>query len=450
MKLPGPISLPPEIVDEILSIISIRDCHNITKAYRIPALDPQSDVGKKLHDHINRRKSPLAYLGNYFRNPKELIGAMIKSGVVISGSRALNFFVGDACTPESDWDFYIPKDYQGIYDFMKYMETSQQTVWHPTISTFEDKIYGSIQPVNVTQMELERVISVIGGNEAHKTTTNIAEGILLVIVSRSGFGDDIDRADLAEESAIRRSGRKGIHIKHNFDTNVYEVAFGTHTSKLTINGADEYIGNCIICGTMTYGSINTKVQVIICDASVTGPLKKISRFDLSITQSFISGFGSVHMYADDAYNKRIRAQDGIDMGANRSWVKYTLRGYKTYIRSVSRDFDEYATNEFTRRIIGDSGCHCIDFVIKDRKSSYYDDIKAKTRLYNFSWLETQCGMHEDFFVNQAMRESYILIRDKYKHTDFVSENTLKKVANGSKSILSTPSKTCTETLSNFI
>lgn len=67
----------------------------------------------------NVRKDPVRYLSNTFRYPLTLLSAMFDSGCILSGSRALEYFIPGSCRPESDWDFYVPGYKESVTDMVK-------------------------------------------------------------------------------------------------------------------------------------------------------------------------------------------------------------------------------------------------------------------------------------------------------------------------------------------
>ncbi|KAH7124428.1 hypothetical protein EDB81DRAFT_912830 [Dactylonectria macrodidyma] len=62
------------------------------------------------------RIDPVTYLSKTFMHPVTLMSAMFDSGYVISGSRALEFFIPGSITPQSDWDFYVPGYKESVAD----------------------------------------------------------------------------------------------------------------------------------------------------------------------------------------------------------------------------------------------------------------------------------------------------------------------------------------------
>ncbi|KAM4063824.1 hypothetical protein HRG_012524 [Hirsutella rhossiliensis] len=64
------------------------------------------------------RADPVAYLSASFKHPLTLLSAMFDTGCVISGSRALDFFVPGSARPDSDWDFYVPGYKESVVDMV--------------------------------------------------------------------------------------------------------------------------------------------------------------------------------------------------------------------------------------------------------------------------------------------------------------------------------------------
>lgn len=78
------------------------------------------DVDKGAREGLlNDRLDPLIYFKKLTQDPKELLLAMDKYKVVLSGSRAAGYFCPQLCTPQSDWDFYTAASGMDVVAFIK-------------------------------------------------------------------------------------------------------------------------------------------------------------------------------------------------------------------------------------------------------------------------------------------------------------------------------------------
>lgn len=59
-------------------------------------------------EEIRAKEDPITYLGGHFDFPVTLLSVMADTKSVLSGSRALHFFVPESTNAKSDWDFYVP------------------------------------------------------------------------------------------------------------------------------------------------------------------------------------------------------------------------------------------------------------------------------------------------------------------------------------------------------
>ncbi|KAF4957165.1 hypothetical protein FSARC_11374 [Fusarium sarcochroum] len=70
------------------------------------------------------RISTARYLSRAFKYPITLLAAMFDTGCVISGSRALDYFIPGSTTVESDWDFYVPGYKESVADMIRALSAS--------------------------------------------------------------------------------------------------------------------------------------------------------------------------------------------------------------------------------------------------------------------------------------------------------------------------------------
>ncbi|KAF4463413.1 hypothetical protein FALBO_9758 [Fusarium albosuccineum] len=102
---------------------------------QLVALLPMADVVSFKHATHNlmpvlaERIDPSRYLQSTgpFANSPELLEVMARHGAVLSGSRALEYFVPGSSTHDSDWDFYVPPVLPSIMAVKNALENSGVT-----------------------------------------------------------------------------------------------------------------------------------------------------------------------------------------------------------------------------------------------------------------------------------------------------------------------------------
>ena len=141
--------LIPHLVDIVLDSLSIEDVRSFGQA-----------VGTTTA--VTRRLSVVNYLAKHFGGSSQgraLLVAMASFGVVLSGSRSLDYFIPGAARSDSDWDLYIPKEVNSIYGFMDRLASLGLVRWETTTDrvdrqlrqamTCHEENYVTITPENL-------------------------------------------------------------------------------------------------------------------------------------------------------------------------------------------------------------------------------------------------------------------------------------------------------------
>lgn len=76
-----------------------------------------SDIERCEYARIN----PITYMKQLTKHSENLLRVMTTLGVILSGSRAANYFYPGLCTKDSDWDFYCDSDVNTVVRFSTYM-----------------------------------------------------------------------------------------------------------------------------------------------------------------------------------------------------------------------------------------------------------------------------------------------------------------------------------------
>ncbi|KAM9876022.1 Kelch repeat-containing protein-like protein 3 [Verticillium dahliae] len=109
--------LPNELITLLASLLPVTDVISLKRATHdlLPVLDQRIDPAEYL-----QRVGP-------FTGSDELLETMATHGAVLSGSRALEYFVPGSATDASDWDFYVPPVLSSVVAVKNALERSGVT-----------------------------------------------------------------------------------------------------------------------------------------------------------------------------------------------------------------------------------------------------------------------------------------------------------------------------------
>lgn len=109
-------SLNIDVLCQILENTSVSELRKTAGAL-IPCIS-DDDIKRCEHARLN----PITYMAQLTKYSKDLLMVMGALGVVLSGSRAANYFYPGLCNNDSDWDFYCDGDLDSVVRFSTYME----------------------------------------------------------------------------------------------------------------------------------------------------------------------------------------------------------------------------------------------------------------------------------------------------------------------------------------
>jgi hypothetical protein len=107
------------------------------------------------------RNDPRRIFSEFTDNPEELLEAMRNFKIVLSGSRAVNYFVPGSASSSSDYDFFGEDSHHGLQRFALYLE-DQGIEWIVPDDSDEEDGYAEEEGVS-----LMRGILVRGGKDIH-------------------------------------------------------------------------------------------------------------------------------------------------------------------------------------------------------------------------------------------------------------------------------------------
>ncbi|KAL7940153.1 hypothetical protein V8C42DRAFT_338406 [Trichoderma barbatum] len=333
-----------------------------------------------LKEKHNISKDPIAYLEPTFKEPAALLSVMFDTGSIISGSRALEFFVPGSTDETSDWDFYIPAFRDAIVDMINILNKCCNIEW----KSAADVIGKNKKTVS---RELIANLRSWPNNHTNEILRAYADGSLTA-------DDTMDYPDKKMES--------------------YDFVGLTFP---------------MMEGTIKLESRNVKIQLIIASWNDfdTSLLRFIGRFYASHVQCFIGGWYACHMYYQMAQKKKaykwLPNNQQTDEKTQEAIEKYVERSYK-FIEPQCRE---------KMRFFKDRESKFIDFwgmydcIVKDATVEYAQHyIKRREQLRGVMWIE----FGGELMLNPPDRQA--LIRNYYDEIPQYRYKIAQKAAEGAK------------------
>ncbi|KAK5997550.1 hypothetical protein PT974_02913 [Cladobotryum mycophilum] len=251
------------------------------------------------------------------------MSAMFDSGCVLSGSRALEFFIPGSARPDSDWDFYVPAYKESVIDMVNALQLCGVD-WHMNADVIAADLFQEGKATMSRRM-LEALHSWLDrqGDEAASASIlgeqlyNIAR-VYRENTSKAPSG--VDKFDMHLDS------------KNNISFVPHEQSSVRDAEEIPYN---DPLGRSF---NILHGEIQTsrgreKVQLIIGRyyAGIKGCMTFIKAFYASHVQCFIGGWCASHMYYSKASAKQATlwkpAFGKHDKKVLHAVKKYTKRGF---------------------------------------------------------------------------------------------------------------------------
>jgi len=331
------INCPSEILIQILRYLTWTACHEF-KAAVAASINHESAEMRKINHAIAERWNPAVYLSQHFRDGQNrgagisLLQTMTNCGMILSGSRALEYFLGGLADESSDWDFYVPAVGRNVYMAIKGLE-DVGVVFQTTLDRVKRKM------------------------EARKANIVLTFPDLVALqIERAEHSDDQVVQRLLPHETLREMMDWMVHQRYarlqlvGEEYVLKEEPDRTFHSDDRGHDTDSYDRGMVIIHGVTKGNVDhdiapTKVQLIVDhrgsfwregDVNVlegaSSVYSSILRFHSSVVQCFLTGFAAAHLYhtsLDD--NKAIAwdlAQESaiVQSTSRQAIVKYTARG----------------------------------------------------------------------------------------------------------------------------
>jgi hypothetical protein len=281
------------------------------------------------------RVNPLKYLSKSFKYAVTLLSVMFDTGCVISGSRALDFFVPGSANQDSDWDFYVPGYKESVADMIHALTLCGVT-WGSNVDLIATDFLRDGR-VEVSSNTLQALSSWLSPDLQESILGETVHEILTVFTRlRSSIPD-------SPTYIISRASGGDIIIKPNIDE-------GCHVEDLA--GYESSSGEqfSMICGSIETPQGKQTVQLIIGSHyhGVRSCLSFIKDFYASHVQCFIGGWCAAHMYYYHATSKEATVWERKRTKAvDRAIEKYRDRGFSfresAHVEPIIRRLDDMSS-----------------------------------------------------------------------------------------------------------
>ncbi|KAL7904304.1 hypothetical protein GGI35DRAFT_489889 [Trichoderma velutinum] len=306
-------------------------------------------------------EDPITYLGHTFKEPAALLSVMFDTGSIISGSRALEFFVPGSTDKTSDWDFYIPAFTDAIVDMISILNICCNVEW----KSLADTIGKDGKPISSKLIE------------NLQTWPNKTDRPGILNAHNDFLGEHAN-------NIIRAYKDKNLAANYRIDY-----------SKTDIKSYN-FVGLTfpVMEGTIKSASGNVKVQLIIAawDEWDTSLLRFIGKFYASHVQCFIGGWYACHMYHKVAKKKKsykwLPNNQQADKKTREAIKKYEARGYE-FIEPQGRIENKFLIDNSKKReskFIDFWGMY--DYIVPDATKKYeWHYSERQKQLRSVTWRE---------------------------------------------------------------
>jgi len=323
------------------------------------------------HAASKRRRDPVLYLHNTFRYPDSILGSMTKSSTIISGSRALEYFLPGSTDMSSAWDFYTISSMSNIDEMVSSLQQSG-VIWESPDSRARRLLKGY------------EILSKVFMGSYIRYIPHIDNSKTIVSTIRDGLTEYMHLKDINE------------YVHQNKQCTVGDIKLVSINGTITVKGTIQAV--------KLYFPVDTEGAII-------SPIQIIKSFDISLTQCFITGYAAIHMYYKEACNRKCYV-----------WASNYQDLYDS--RNSSRLMRRYTTREFTEidknidgihRNLSDEGSMIIDFnpyIISSL--SVYDSLMSILR--TISWYEVDMGTVHVPGMIEASCMAILRTRIRYQST----------------------------------
>lgn len=311
-----------DALSSMFQYLSIQDCENYIVA-RSTSVNASPNAINDLKQSYRMRIDPAIYLSPYFKYSSEVLDSMAENGIVLSGSRALEYFVPGSTTLRSNWDFYARPDLYHVSAFIECLErnsvifeTELQRILRHIFCNKDEVLINTRSLCSILQSAVSR-LSEIDRRHLARLVASIQDHTLL--------GHMGHQHSMTSDYIVVSETGGHIQIRDVYNTRLDALSNAQHSVK-TIHGTLAHNGNAYLIRLTIRESLDC---YNIVDFS--------SDFHSTNIQCFILGFGAVHMYSTLSSQMKAyawthlenRHQNQAELISN-ARVKYMTRGY-TYV-----------------------------------------------------------------------------------------------------------------------
>lgn len=340
-------TLPVDLLPEVLRHSTVLDTLRMKEAFSVPG-------GQAVSAECDRRLCIRRYLARFFKSPEKLLEAMSRSKVVLSGSRAADFYVPGSAGRWSDFDFYAPGEPDLVAAFVK-MGEGAGIEW--------------IKPIEKMREMLE-----------------LGKGSIVI--------DEFLWDDIKSEGFIEHAESKGYTVLQaplEFPENV-TIEVKNKVLEICMSGESVYPdATNIIYGKLKHEGGTSEVQLIVAPYREGLALSFTLGFHLSCVQSYISAHTSGHLYGHVACDMKAYKWAKIDTRRGNS-TSYCHRAQESFEKYVSRGYTlvkvPLGRRKYNLRSSDDDMCINLPPYNFSRTPEYVVEM-YKSFSRNMIWLETE-------------------------------------------------------------
>ncbi|KAJ9634524.1 hypothetical protein H2199_008981 [Coniosporium tulheliwenetii] len=323
--------LPMELLGEVFKNLSIQNaeaCRDSAKGTSWASI---------VQGALDIRLNPVGILGETFSNPVQLLAAMGDTGTILSGSQALNYFVPDSASPESDYDFFAPSTYSSILKMIKALEMGG-VKWESVIQKMIDVVTTprSTSPVpddvHVTAFYMERLYWFIRRDVYNPRSPDDQDNDWTTKLARK-YSDSLRALELVCFAFLGNTPWTWSHRNWTDDQWVYS---GPSGARIVVNTSITYGDlrfGVVMRGSVDCGNRCRKVQMMIPriedapSSTIGSPLNTVLKFYSSHVMAVLSGFMAAHLYYTDAIEKKGALWPLNSVCSTTHVEKWSKRGY---------------------------------------------------------------------------------------------------------------------------
>lgn len=341
------INCPSEILIRTLHFLTWTACQEF-KAAVAAGIEPESAEMRKINHAIAERWNPAVYLSQHFRDGQNrgagisLLRTMTNCGMVLSGSRALEYFLGGLADESSDWDFYVPAVGRNVYTAIKGLE-DVGVVFQTTLDRVKRKMEARRADIVLTFPDLVALQIEQAEHSDDQTVQRLLPHESLRRMMDWMVHQRYARLQLVGEEYVLKEERDETFHSDDRGHDVIDDGPSPHDT-------DTYDRGMVIVHGVTKGNVDhdiapTKVQLIVDHRGsfwregnietlegASSVYSSILRFHSSVVQCFLTGFAAAHLYHTFLDDNKAIAWDLTQESAivqntsSQAIVKYKARG----------------------------------------------------------------------------------------------------------------------------